>query len=59
MLRKVNSQTNVKTDINYVIDIQNIQGHNNNKELGIFYKHLDIFLNIIYIPKIVHFANSR
>ena len=36
MLRNVNSQTNVKIDINYVIDIHNMQEHNDNKELGIF-----------------------
>ena len=35
MLRNVNSQTNVKVDINYVNDHQNMQEHNNNKELGI------------------------
>ena len=36
MLRNVYSQTNVKIDINYVIDNQNMQEHNNNKELDIF-----------------------
>ena len=45
MLRNVNSQTNVKTDINYVIDNQNMQEHNNNKELGIFVFESDIFVN--------------
>ena len=43
MLRNVNSQTNVKIDINYVIDNQNMQEHNNNKELGIFVFESDIF----------------
>ena len=36
MLRNMNSQTYVKIDINYVIDNQNMQEHNNNKEQGIF-----------------------
>ena len=45
MLRNVNSQTNVKIDINYVIDNQNMQEHNNNKELGIFVFESDIFVN--------------
>ena len=31
MLRNVNSQTNVKIGINYVIDNQNMQEHNNKK----------------------------
>ena len=30
MLRNVNSQTNVEIDINYNIDNQNMQDHNNN-----------------------------
>ena len=41
----MNSQTNVKIDINYVIDNQNMQEHNNNKELGIFVFESDIFVN--------------
>ena len=45
MLRNVNFQTNVKIDINYVIDNQNMQEHNNNKELGIFVYESDIFVN--------------
>ena len=45
MLRTGNSQTNVKIDINYVIDNQNMQEHNNNKELGIFVFESDIFVN--------------
>ena len=45
MLRKVNSRTNVKIDINYVIGNQNMQEHNNNKELGIFVFESDIFVN--------------
>ena len=45
MLRNVYSQTNVKIDINYVIDIQNMQEHNNNKELDIFVFASDIFVN--------------
>ena len=45
MLRNVNSQTNVKIDINYVIENQNMQEHNNNKELGIFVFESDIFVN--------------
>ena len=45
MLRNVNSQTNVKIYINYVIDNQNMQEHNNNKELGIFVYESDIFVN--------------
>ena len=45
MLRKVNSQTNVKIDINYAIDIQNMPEHNNNKELCIFVYESDIFVN--------------
>ena len=36
MLRNVNSQTDVKNDISYVIDNQNMQERNNNKELGTF-----------------------
>ena len=36
MLRNVNSQTNVKIDINHVIDNKNMQEHNKYKELGIF-----------------------
>ena len=43
--RNVNSQTNVKSDINYVIDNQNMQEHNNNKELGIFVFESDISVN--------------
>ena len=45
MLRNVNSQTNVKIDINYVIDNQNMQENNNNKKLGIFIFESDIFVN--------------
>ena len=45
MLRNVNSQTNVKIDINYVIDNQNMQENNNNKEQGIFVFESDIFVN--------------
>ena len=45
MLRNVNFQTNVKIDINYVINNQNMQEHNNNKELGIFIFESDIFVN--------------
>ena len=45
MLRDANSQTNVKTDINCVIDIPNIQEHINNQELGIFVFESDIFVN--------------
>ena len=47
MPRNVNSQTNVKIDIhvNYVIDNQNMQEHNINKELGIFVFESDIFVN--------------
>ena len=45
MLRNVNSQTNVRIDINYVIDIQNMQEHNNDKGLGIFVFESDIFVN--------------
>ena len=45
MLRNVNYQTNVKIDINYVIDIQNMQEHNDNKELGIFVFESNIFVN--------------
>ena len=44
ILRNANSQTNVKIDINYVIDNQNMQEHNNNKELDIFV-FSDIFVN--------------
>ena len=45
MLRDVNSQTIVKTDINYAIDNQNMQERNNNNELGIFAFESDIFVN--------------
>ena len=45
MLRNVNSQSNVKIDLNYAIDNQNMQEHNNNKELGIFVFESDIFVN--------------
>ena len=45
MHRNVNSQNNVKIDINYVIDNQNMQEHNNDKELGIFVFESDIFVN--------------
>ena len=41
----MNSQTNVKIDINYVIYNQNMQEHINNKELGIFVFESDIFVN--------------
>ena len=46
----VNSQTNVKIDINYVIDNKNMQGHNNNKELGIFVFESDIICQLGNIP---------
>ena len=49
MLRNVNFQTNVKIDINYVIDNQNMQEHNNNKELGIFVYESDCQLGSIPI----------
>ena len=45
MLSNVNFQTNVKIDINYVIGIQNMQMHNNNKVLGFFVFESDIFVN--------------
>ena len=45
VLRHVNSQTNVKIGINYVIDNQNMQERNNNKELGFFVFESDIFVN--------------
>ena len=45
MLRNVNSQTNIKIDLNYVIDNQNMQEHNDNKELGIFVFESDIFVS--------------
>ena len=45
MLRNVNSETNVKIDKNYVIDNQNTQEHNNNKELRIFVFESDIYVN--------------
>ena len=45
MLRNVNTKTNVKIGINYVIDNQNMQEHNNNKELGIFVFESDILVN--------------
>ena len=45
MLRSVNSKTNVKIDINDVIDNQNMQEHNDDKELGIFVFESDIFVN--------------
>ena len=45
MLGNVNSQTNAKIDINYVIDNQNMQEHNNDKELGLFFFESDIFVN--------------
>ena len=45
MLRNVNSQTNVKFDKNCVIDIQDMQEHISNKELGIFIFERDIFVN--------------
>ena len=46
MLRNVNSQTNVKIDINYVTDKQNMQKQNNiNKELGIVVFESGIFVN--------------
>ena len=41
----VNSQTNVKIDINYVIDNQNMQEHNNNKQLGSFVFESEILVN--------------
>ena len=53
MLRNVNSQTNVKIDINYVIYNQNMQEHINNKELGIFVFASDIFFNREY-PNLRH-----
>ena len=45
MLRNVNSQTYVKIDINYVIDNQNMQELNTNKELCIVVFESDIFVN--------------
>ena len=45
----MSSQTNVKIDINYVIDNQNMQEHNNYKELGIFVYESDIFANLRHI----------
>ena len=45
MLRNMNSQTYVKTDIDYVTDNQNMQEHNNYKELDIFVFESDIFVN--------------
>ena len=45
MLRNVNSQTNVKIDINCVTDIQNMQEHIFNNYLGIFVFESDIFVN--------------
>ena len=45
MHRNVNSQTDVKIEINCVIDIQNMQEHINNKELGIFVFESGIFVN--------------
>ena len=45
MLRNVNSQINVKIDIKYVIDNQNMQDHKNNKDLGIFVFESSIFVN--------------
>ena len=55
MLRNVNSQTNVKIDINYVINNQNMQEHNNNKELGIFVFESDILiLSIREYPNLKH-----
>ena len=44
MLRNV-ILTNIKIDINYVTDNQNMQKHNNNKELDIFVFASDIFVN--------------
>ena len=44
MLRHASSQTNIKIDINCVIDFQNIPKHINNKELGIF-----IFESYIFV----------
>ena len=41
----MNSQTNVKIDINRVIDIKNMKAHINNNELGIFVYESDIFVN--------------
>ena len=45
MLRNVKNQINVKIDINYAIDDQNMEQQNNNKELGIFVFESDIFVN--------------
>ena len=45
MLRNVNSKTNVKIDINYVTDNQNMQEYNNNKELVIFVFESGMFFN--------------
>ena len=45
MLKNVNSKTYVKIDITYVIDNQNMQEHNNNKELGIFAFESNVFVN--------------
>ena len=41
----MNSQIFVKIDINCVIDIQNMQEHINNKELGMLVFESDIFVN--------------
>ena len=54
MLRNVNSKTNVKIDINYVIDHQNMLEHNHNKELGIFVFESDIFFSIRDYPNLRH-----
>ena len=45
MLRNVNSQTNIKIDINCGIDFKNMQEHINNTELGIFNYESDISVN--------------
>ena len=41
----MNFQTNVKIDINCVIDFKTMQAHINNTELGIFVYESDIFVN--------------
>ena len=50
----LNSQTNVKIDINYVIDNQNMPEHNNDKELGIFVT----YLSIREYPNLMHTCSS-
>ena len=45
MLRDVNSQINVKIDIKYVTDNQNMRDHKNNEDLGTFVFDSGIFVN--------------